>query len=118
MIEQRALYTYYLEPGEESSVYLERAGEHCYVTVRNNGTESAPIQNCFSTFVSDNIILPQRLKWGIGRNAMIKILNGLEYRVEDNWNYTVKGADQRYEILLYVDDYENRVSQIMICPSE
>lgn len=116
-IQSTEFYLYYLDPGEERGIELNRNGKSLNLYVRNDGTIRGPIQNCFTSQIYESLTLPGGVQTGISRSALLKALHNTNYTVDgDNREYKIKCEDQKHEISIHVDDYDNQVIQIIICP--
>lgn len=118
-IESRALFAYFLNPGEEIGVSMERNGVSKYVTVRNNGTERTSIHNCFTPGAFSESILPNRIHMGSSRSDVLKALEGTDFTYdEENSLYTVKNTERKLQVEIWVYDYDDKVMNLMISPSD
>jgi hypothetical protein len=119
-IESGVPSAYYLDPGKETSVTIQRNGIIHRVTVVNKGTERAPIHNCFTARAySDS--LPNGIKRGSTRSDVLKALEGVDYIINKERGsdlYIVKTADQKYEVKIWVYDNDEKVSDLTICYPE
>ncbi|GEM_PF-5908597 len=114
-IQSSALYIYYLDPGEVHGIVLTRNDDTLSLTVRNDGTTRGPIQNCFTYQIAESPVLPGGIQVNSSRSDLLNALQGINYTVdEENWEYRVICEDQKYEVLIYVNNYDDLVSYIMI----